>query len=57
MDKDELFDYLIATDQLDDFLGLEIKCPNCDGILKLTDNNELYCENCDIIIVTNDEDE
>ena len=34
--KDDLFDYLVATDKLDDFLGkydnykIKQKCPNCN---------------------------
>lgn len=27
--NDDLIDYLIATDSLDEFLGYEPKCPNC----------------------------
>ena len=34
--KDDLFDYLVATDTLDDFLGYEPKCPNCgEKLLKI----------------------
>ena len=29
--KDDLLDYLIATDSMDEFLGYEPKCPNCDN--------------------------
>ena len=28
--KNDFFDYLIATDSIDDFLGYEPKCPNCN---------------------------
>lgn len=31
--KDELFNYLVATGELDDFLGYEPKCPNCGNKL------------------------
>lgn len=31
--NDNLFDYLVATDELDEFLGYEPKCPNCGGKL------------------------
>ena len=31
--NDELFNYLVATDELDDFLGYELKCPNCGSKL------------------------
>ena len=27
--KDDLFDYLVATDSIDEFLEYEPKCPNC----------------------------
>lgn len=27
--KDDLFNYLVANDELDNFLGYEPKCPNC----------------------------
>jgi len=27
--NDDLLDYLIATDSMDEFLGYEPKCPNC----------------------------
>ena len=31
--NDDLFNYLVATDELDDFLGYEPKCPNCGSKL------------------------
>ena len=31
--KDDLFNYLVATDEIDDFLGYEPKCPNCGSKL------------------------
>lgn len=31
--KDDLFNYLVANDELDEFLGYEPKCPNCGGKL------------------------
>ena len=31
--KDDLLDYLIATDSLDEFLGYEPKCPYCSSKL------------------------
>ena len=31
--KDDLWNYLIATDTLDEFLGLELECPNCHAKL------------------------
>ena len=31
--KDDLFNYLVATDELDDFLGYEPKCPKCGSKL------------------------
>lgn len=31
--KDDLWNYLVSTDNLDDFLGLEVKCPNCNSKL------------------------
>ncbi len=27
--KDDFFNYLVSTDELDDFLGYEPRCPNC----------------------------
>ena len=33
MNDKELFDYLVATDELDAFLGYEPKCPNCGNKL------------------------
>ena len=29
--NDDLIDYLIATDSIDEFLGYEPKCPNCNS--------------------------
>lgn len=46
---DKLFDYLVATDTLDEFLGYEPKCPNCGNKLQeKKDNNQLFyhCDNC-----------
>lgn len=31
--NDDLIDYLIATDSMDEFLGYEPKCPNCGNKL------------------------
>jgi len=31
--NDDFFNYLVATDELDDFLGYEPKCPNCGNKL------------------------
>ena len=31
--NDDLFNYLVATDELDSFLGYEPKCPNCGSKL------------------------
>lgn len=31
--NDNFFNYLVATDELDDFLGYEPKCPNCGNKL------------------------
>lgn len=31
--NDDLFNYLVATDELDDFLGYEPKCPDCGNKL------------------------
>ena len=31
--NDDLFNYLVATDELDNFLGYEPKCPNCGSKL------------------------
>ena len=33
MNDKELFDFLVATDELDDFLGYEPKCPECGNKL------------------------
>ena len=48
MKVDDLFSYLIATDQLDDTLGLKNieKCPKCNEELYIYDNNILYCKRC-----------
>ena len=49
--KDELLSYLIATDEIDDFLGYEPKCPYCKIKLnkkkKVNNDNVIYyCNNC-----------
>lgn len=31
--NDDFFNYLVATDELDDFLGYEPKCPECGNKL------------------------
>lgn len=31
--NDDLIDYLISTDSIDEFLGFEPKCPNCNSKL------------------------
>ena len=53
--NDNLFNFLVATDKLDDFLGRKIKCPNCNKYLvpvvygplskkevKLYNNKQIY---------------
>lgn len=53
--KDDFFNYLVATDQVDDFLGYEPKSPTCEQKLtKLEDN--YYCENCDKLYDNNIEE-
>ena len=54
--NDDLLDYLIATDSIDEFLGLEVKCPNCGmklietkykNVKNKIQNKPLYhCNNC-----------
>lgn len=53
--KDDLLNYLIATDELDDFLGYEPICPICGNKLikiiydKMDDKRPKYhCNNCEI---------
>ena len=48
MDKN-FFDYLVATDELDEFLGYEPNCPNCGNkLVEYKDNKEIkyHCNNC-----------
>lgn len=60
MNKDDLFDYLVATDELDDFLGYEPKCPNCgkkmvkiiygmpsSDIFEKAEDKEVYLGGCE----------
>lgn len=59
MDKDELFSYLVATDQLDEFLGykekdeINFKCPECGNELVQydEDNSKWYCSDCNIVYI------
>ena len=47
--KDDFIGYMIATDQLDEFLGLKeniVKCPNCMEELYIYERNLLYCKKC-----------
>ena len=49
MRVDDLFSYLISTDQLDNTLGLKENietCPKCNEELYIYDNNVLYCKKC-----------
>jgi uncharacterized protein YbaR (Trm112 family) len=49
MNNDDLFSYLVATDQLDEFLGYKeiVKCPGCNTELLIYEDNILYCPNCE----------
>ena len=52
MNNDDLFNYLVATNQLDEFLGYEVpKCPESKNELKELedDDSKLYCSNCNIV--------
>ena len=42
---DDLFQYLLITDQLDDFLGFKekVKCPNCGDVVNTLD---VKCPSC-----------
>ena len=52
---DELFSYLIATDQVDEFMGYKPKCPICEeSLIKLEEN--YYCEKCDKLFNSNTEE-
>ena len=48
--KDDFLDYLIATDELDEFLEYEPNCPNCGEKLIELDQEEFkyHCPNCNI---------
>lgn len=59
--KDELFDYLVATDSLDEFLGYEPKCPECGNkmikivygmpegsVIEKAKNGEIHLGGCTI---------
>ena len=50
--NDKLFDYLVATDSLDDFLGYELICPNCNNKLEeIQEENKIFyrCNICNRI--------
>lgn len=50
--NDDLFSYLIATDQVDEFLGYKPKCPICEkSLIKMED--KYYCEHCDKVFNSN----
>ena len=53
MNTDELFSYLIATDQIDEFFGLKsdntIKCENCNSDLFQYEGSIFYCKKCNIL--------
>lgn len=55
MNNDDFFSYLVATDQVDEFLGLKevITCPTCGSELYIYDDDILYCYNCDKLIKYN----
>lgn len=42
---DNFFEFLVATDELDDFLGYEPKCPICEQPL-IKREEDYYCEDC-----------
>lgn len=47
--KDDFISYMVATDQLDEFLGIKeniVKCPNCLEDLYIYERNLLYCKKC-----------
>ena len=46
--NDDFFKFLVATDEVDDFLGYEPKCPVCGNKLDKIDINNLkyYCNVC-----------
>ena len=49
MITDDFIGYMIATDQLDEFLGLKesvVRCPNCSKELYIFERNLLYCKKC-----------
>ena len=59
MKADDFFSYLVATDQLDEFLGLKeniLKCPNCEEELYIYERNLLYCKKCKFIFEHNKEE-
>ena len=47
-DLDELIDYLVATDQVDECFGLKETCPICYKPLDKTNDPEYpyYCKKC-----------
>ena len=60
MDKN-FFDFLVASDELDDFLGYEPKCPECGNklvkivygfpsnkVIKEADKKNIYLGGCEI---------
>lgn len=59
MKMDDFMGYMIATDQLDEFLGLKeniVKCPNCLEDLYIYERNLLYCKKCKFIYEHNKEE-
>ena len=51
MNSDDLFSYLVATDQVDEFFGNNIlKCPYCKSTLYVYEDNIMYCDKCDELI-------
>ena len=59
MEVDDLFSYLVSTDQLDEFLGLKenvLTCPNCSEELYIYERNLLYCKKCKYIYEHNKEE-
>lgn len=44
--ENDFMNYLIATGQVDEFLGYKPNCPICDQSLVRQDDN-YYCDECD----------
>lgn len=56
MRADDFMSYLIATDQLDEFMGFKeniVKCPNCNEEMFIYKTNLLYCKKCKYILEHN----